>query len=185
LWSDPEGGRRPNPGHWSQGLSASHPNGNCSPWRKRSFADCEPLIGGIATPFGGPLLSSVRTDRMWRHLRRVLPTRLYVPPAPLDVLPLALPRRGLTAVSGLELAGLDHPEASARLRAEGVDQVAGLGHRGHGVRVDRGNVHTPHCGKWLGAVQPRWRTTRLGRRHAPLVPGGSQWRRYRPGGGGV
>jgi len=72
----------------------------------------------------------------------VFPARLDVPPAPLDVLPLALPCRLLSAVGRLELAGLHHAEAPTRLRAEGHYQVAGLGHPVHDATVDRGRVTT-------------------------------------------
>jgi len=75
------------------------------------------------------------------HLRRVLPARLDVPAAPRAVPPHALPCRRLVAVGGLELAGLDHPEASARLRAEGGDEVAGLGRPGHTSEVKTGLSH--------------------------------------------
>jgi hypothetical protein len=41
-------------------------------------------------------------------------------------------------MSGLKLVGIDHPEAPARLWAEGGDEVAGLGHRVQGATVDAG-----------------------------------------------
>jgi len=41
-----------------------------------------------------------------------------------------------------EAGSLHHPEASAGLRAERGDEVARLGHRGHGVTVDAGRVTT-------------------------------------------
>jgi hypothetical protein len=49
---------------------------------------------------------------------------------------LTLPGRLPAAVGRLELAGLDHAEAPARLRAESGDEVAGLGHAVHALRVD-------------------------------------------------
>ncbi len=66
----------------------------------------------------------------------MLSARLDVPSPPLDVSPYVLPRRLPAAVRGLELAGLDHPEAPARLRDEGGDEVAGFGHAVYGSRVD-------------------------------------------------
>jgi len=65
------------------------------------------------------------------RLRRMLPTRLDVPAVALSIGPDALPLWLPSAVGGLQLDGLNHPEASSRLGTEGIDEVAGFRHPVH------------------------------------------------------
>jgi len=85
----------------------------------------------------------------------VCPTALDVPALSLGVGPDAFPCGRLAVVIRLKLVAVDHPEASARLRTEHRNEIAGLWHRVHGQTVDRGSivedsnvveVHCAECG---------------------------------------
>jgi hypothetical protein len=54
-----------------------------------------------------------------------------LPGPPLDVSPIPPPHGQLATVIGLQLRGVDHPEAAAGLNREGDDEVARLGHLTH------------------------------------------------------
>jgi hypothetical protein len=59
----------------------------------------------------------------------MFPARLDVPTLALGILPDPLPCRRFMAVSRLELAGIDHAKAAARLGREGGEEISGLWHQ--------------------------------------------------------
>lgn len=63
------------------------------------------------------ILAEATIGRPWR----MPPTGLDVPRSSFHVPPRSLPHGRFVAVGGLELLGLDHAEAPARLGAKGVD----------------------------------------------------------------
>jgi hypothetical protein len=56
---------------------------------------------------------------------------LNLPGPPLDIPPASFPHGHLVTVVGLQLHGVDHPEATSRLHREGDDGVARLRHVTH------------------------------------------------------
>ena len=79
-----------------------------------------------------------------------------LPVAARPVPPDSFPRWFTVTVSGLELVGVDHPEAPTRLGTEGDDEVAWFRHRGHGQTVEwrckRFSLYRP-LGHWRELVK--------------------------------
>ena len=86
------------------------------------------------------------------HLWRMLPACLHVPGLTLPVSPWPLPGWALIAVGGLELLGLDHPEAAPR---------------GCGLNAA---IRSPGSGIWLTENEGRPGQIHASHRSAPVFP---------------